>query len=269
MKMKRYLQAGVIACAGIISAPFMASAQDNSWLLDLQNDACSDESKQTIADLVRKQIEDAVARAEAAIQPPAAIGDLSCLNDLMTAPLDTFSNVGGLLGSLQGGLTGSITGAGGNVSRQVCDFAAEKWAEVTEPLNMRLSALSGVGSDLWDGFDLTRNGSSSSNGSTGSSTWSGFGNGNNTGTGSNTGTGTGNGSNTGTGTGTGNGTGIVNTSNCDIVSIMNGTCNPTGTGTGTGTGSGFTTGGGPTVGSGQTGTGSNTTIWNNMTGGNP
>lgn len=170
--MKRHLIAGALTAAGLLAAPLAASAQDNSWLLDLQNPSCSAESKQAVADGVRKQIEDSVARAVAAIQPPAAIGDLSCLNDLMTAPLDMFSNVGGILGSLQGGLNGAISGAGGSVSRQVCQFAAEKWSEVSGPLNERLGTLSGVGSDLWSNFDLTGNGSRPSNSTSGSGSWS-------------------------------------------------------------------------------------------------
>lgn len=163
--MKRYIAAGVLTLSGLISVPLTASAQDNSWLMDLQNQQCSEESRQTIANSVRQQIEDSIARATAAIQPPAALGDLSCLNDLMTAPLDSFSGIGGILGSLQGGLTGAISGAGSNVSRQVCQFAAEKWGEVTGPLTGRMSEISsaGVGSNLWNNFNLSGNGSSPSN----------------------------------------------------------------------------------------------------------
>lgn len=169
--MKKHILAGALVFAGLSASPMIASAQDNSWILDLQNQQCSAESRQTIADSVRQQIEDSIARATAAIQPPAALGDLSCLNDLMNTPLDMFSNVGGLLGSLQGGLTGAIGGVDTNISRQVCQFAAEKWGEVTEPLNQRMSELSGVGSDLWSNFDLTGNGSRPSNRSSGSSSW--------------------------------------------------------------------------------------------------
>lgn len=169
--MKKHILAGALVFAGLSASPMIASAQDNSWILDLQNQQCSAESRQTIADSVRQQIEDSIARATAAIQPPAALGDLSCLNDLMNTPLDMFSNVGGLLGSLQGGLTGAIGGVDTNISRQVCQFAAEKWGEVTEPLNQRMSELSGVGSDLWSNFDLSGNGERPTNRSSGSSSW--------------------------------------------------------------------------------------------------
>lgn len=148
----------ILSVAGIGLVPVSAMAQDNSWLLDLQNPQCSAESRQSIADGVRQQIEDSVARATAAIQPPAALGDLSCLNDLMNVPLDSFSNIGGLVGNLQGGLSGGIGDPGDGLSRKVCEFAAEKWGDVTEPLSGRMSELSGAGSDIWSNFDLVNNG---------------------------------------------------------------------------------------------------------------
>ncbi len=161
--MKRYLVVGAVMMAGVLSAPLAASAQDQSWLMDLQNPSCSTESRQTIADQVRKQIEDSVARATASIKPPAAVGDLGCLNDLMNAPLDSFSNMGGILGDLTGGLTGAINDAQNDVSRQVCQFAADKWGAVTDPLTESMDEISGVGSDVWDNFDLINNGSRPSN----------------------------------------------------------------------------------------------------------
>lgn len=169
--MRKFLIVGALAFTGFAGA---ASAQqaDNSWILDLQNQACSDESRQTIADTIRQQIEDSVARATAAIQPPAAIGDLSCLNDLMNAPLDSFSNMGGILGSLQGGLGGAIGSVGDlDISRRVCEFAAERWSNVTEPLDFRLSEISGSGTNIWENFNLSGNGSAPTNRPSQSGNW--------------------------------------------------------------------------------------------------
>lgn len=148
-------------------------APAGDWIQDLLNPSCSPESREQLAGNVRDKIEQSVARAMAAIQPPAAVGDLSCLNDLMNAPLDTFSNIGGILGNLQGGLGGSIGSITGDldVSRRVCEFAAEKWQEVAGPLQQGIDDLGGAGSSIWDNFDLSRNGSAPSNSGSGSGQW--------------------------------------------------------------------------------------------------
>lgn len=173
---KRFAKGVWVFAASLTVLGSTAHAQDagGNWIKDMLNPSCSAESKDALAGGVRDKIEQSVARAMASIQPPAAVGDLSCLNDLMNAPLDTFSNVGGLLGNLQGGLSGSIGGSG-DISRKVCEFAAEKWEEVAGPLTDGLGELtsSGGGSNLWDNFDLENNGSAPTNTSTGSSTWGG------------------------------------------------------------------------------------------------
>lgn len=174
---KRFAKGAWVFAASLTVLGSTAHAQDagGNWIKDMLNPSCSAESKDALAGDVRDKIEQSVARAMASIQPPAAVGDLSCLNDLMNAPLDTFSNVGGLLGNLQGGLSGSIGGTG-DISRKVCEFAAEKWEEVAGPLTEGLGDLtnaSGSGSNLWDNFDLENNGSAPTNTSTGSGTWNG------------------------------------------------------------------------------------------------
>lgn len=180
--MRKHLAMGALALTasfGLFSSQAAAQSAPGGggaggdWIQDLLNPSCSDESKQALAGSVREKIEQSVARAMAAIQPPAAVGDLSCLNDLMNAPLDRFSNIGGILGSLQGGFGDAIGNLGGelDVSRRVCEFAAEKWEDIAGPLNQGLDQLSGAGTSIWDNFDLNRNGGTPSNTGSGSGSW--------------------------------------------------------------------------------------------------
>lgn len=122
-----------------------AGAQDTQWIQDMMHESCDAAIKSDMAQGIRDTIENSVKRAEASINPAIPIGDLSCLNDLMSAPLDTFSNIGGLMGSLTSGLAGSLPIGdlmNGGVSRQVCQFAMDKWNEVTQPLTGAISSLS-------------------------------------------------------------------------------------------------------------------------------
>jgi hypothetical protein len=113
-----------------------SQAAHADWLQGAFDDRCDPAVSNSIADAVRNQIEDQVARAEASIRPPSPIGDLSCLTDLMTSPIDIFSNIGGIFGNLMGGLTSfpSVDDLGNQISRQICQFAEQKWNEVSRPL---------------------------------------------------------------------------------------------------------------------------------------
>lgn len=120
---------------GVFAMPGIALAD---WTEDIQDSRCDPEIVKQIGDAQREAIEARVRRAEAAILPPSAVGDLGCLNDLMTAPLAMFSNIGGTLTSLQAGL-GSFSpesiGVDMDVSGMLCKAAAQKWSELTEPLS--------------------------------------------------------------------------------------------------------------------------------------
>ncbi|WP_027234594.1 hypothetical protein [Leisingera caerulea] len=139
--------AGVIALGAGVAAPVGASAED--WLDSIQDSRCAPEDIAGITGNVRNAIEASVRRAEMSIQAPTPVGDLGCLNDLMTAPLDIFSNVGGLLGSLQSGL-GDIASMSLNldidVSGMICGFAAKKFATLTQPLSEMDKTMSGFAS---------------------------------------------------------------------------------------------------------------------------
>ena len=133
--MRLLASTALLSCSFVmIAAPAMAH-----WITEKMDESCEPDVKNEMAEGIRKQIEDHVARAEASINPAIPIGDLSCLNDLMNAPLDIFSNVGGLLGNLQAGLAGALNPSGLleglDVSRQICQFAQDKWNEVSEPLS--------------------------------------------------------------------------------------------------------------------------------------
>ena len=111
------------------------------------NPACSEEAKTIVANQVRGNIEDFVRRSEASMMPPSPIGDLSCLSGLMAAPLDTFSGIGSVLGTLGADLssqsTSALSGLGGAITSRICDYAAEKWGDLTQPLTGTLNAATG------------------------------------------------------------------------------------------------------------------------------
>lgn len=121
---------------GVMALPGAALAD---WTESIQDQRCDPEVSQGISEAVRESIEASVRRAEAAVLPPTAVGDLGCLNDLMTAPLAMFSQMGGTLGSLQVGLgnfSPASIGLDIDISGMICRAAAEKWAELTEPLSV-------------------------------------------------------------------------------------------------------------------------------------
>lgn len=138
-KMMRVLTGA--ALAGILTAtPVLAD-----WTEDIQNSNCDPSDRAAFGQSLRDHIEANVRRAEASIQAPTPVGDLSCLNDLMNAPLDIFSGMGSLLGSLSAGL-GNVSASSLNVdmdvSGAICGAAAKKWSTLTQGLTDSASTLS-------------------------------------------------------------------------------------------------------------------------------
>lgn len=138
-------------------APSPAVAQTEIFR-SMTNERCSDASRDAIANAARRNVENHVARAEASIQPPTPVGDLSCLNDLMNVNIDflsgQFFSLDSLLGDFMSGLQnitleGIGQAVGNQVGRQICAFAQEKWSELTEPLNLSLDDIVG---DIAPGF---------------------------------------------------------------------------------------------------------------------
>lgn len=189
MAIRTKILAGVALAFSTIPLAASAAGDGTTIIQDMLMENCSPESKDALSSLVREAIESKVLRAEASILPPSPVGDLACLQDLMNAPLDKFSNIGGLMDTLKGSLSGSlgsIPGLGGSsIGDQVCAFAAEKWSELTKPLDMALGDLQGSTksvSNVWDNFDidLVRSGDGptgtapSTGGTTGGTTWGGL-----------------------------------------------------------------------------------------------
>lgn len=137
-----------IASATLLISLAVPAVVHADWIPSTQDARCDPEDIDGVTASIRDAIEASVRRAEASISAPMAIGDLSCLNDLMNAPLDIFSNIGGLLGTLQGGLLSALPfPMDMDVSGMLCGFAAEKWGELT-------NGLSGLDVSL-DDFALT------------------------------------------------------------------------------------------------------------------
>lgn len=126
----------LLAGTALVFVPGAVNAYQPSddWIYQSLNEQCDVAVREAITENVRGSIESHVRRAEAAIRPPAPIGDLSCLDGLMSAPLDIFSNIGDISGSLIGGL-GDLAGSiGDEIGSQICGFIETKWNELTEPM---------------------------------------------------------------------------------------------------------------------------------------
>lgn len=144
-----------IAAAVCVLASALAVPAQADWVRDAISDDCSPHARDRIAAGTRRQIESAVRRAEASIDPPSSVGDLSCLDGLMKLPLDWFAPTGGLESLFSGSFDGVI-GSGAS-ARQMCSFAERKWRQVTRPLTSPLELLKrGLPPDLADSFDIAR-----------------------------------------------------------------------------------------------------------------
>lgn len=144
----------IAAAACLLASVFAVQAQAD-WVREAISVDCSDQARDRIAAGTRRQIEFAVRRAEALIDPPASVGDLSCLDGLMELPLDWFAPTGGLESLFSGSFDGVI-GSGAS-ARQMCSFAERKWRQVTRPLTSPLELLKlGLPPDLADSFNIAR-----------------------------------------------------------------------------------------------------------------
>lgn len=140
-------------------SPAAAGAQTEIFR-SMTNERCSSASRDDVANAARLNVESHVTRAEASIQPPTPVGDLSCLNDLMNINIDflsgQFFSLDSLLGDFMNGLQNiTLEGIGEEINRQICAFAQEKWSELTEPLNLSVDDLLGdVSPDFTSNFAL-------------------------------------------------------------------------------------------------------------------
>lgn len=103
------------------------------WAYDMTSEKCSDESRRLLAESTRNQIEYSVRRAEASIDAPTPVGDLSCLAGLMQLPLGTFASTGNLGGIFNNSLN-SLVNSNGNIINQYCARAEREWRKATRSL---------------------------------------------------------------------------------------------------------------------------------------
>ncbi len=133
----------------------LGPAADADWINDMIIDDCTPESRERIASSARRGIEHSVRRAEAAIEAPASIGDLGCLDGLMDMSIDRFAPVGPLTSLFSGSFDGLLTSPEG--SRRICRFAYSKWNEVTRPLLEPLASFeTGLPPEFLKSFNTTQ-----------------------------------------------------------------------------------------------------------------
>ena len=148
MNTSRTRALSAVAVAALIGLTPIAATAQTDIFRSMTNERCSAASRDAVANAARLNVESRVARAEASIQPPAPVGDLSCLNDLMNINIDFLSgrmfDISAILGDLMSGLQNiTLEGIQGAVTRQICEFAAEKWGELTKSLNLSVEDLLG------------------------------------------------------------------------------------------------------------------------------
>lgn len=164
--MKKTHILGIAAAATVALMGTTAGAQ-TQWIKDKMSDQCSAASRDKIADATRENIEESVRRAEASIQAPASVMDLSCMSDLLGADVDVFSqdwgslggfSIDGMINDVVGGLKSGleVQTLSSGVERAICDFAREKFEGVTEGLTGSLDDITSGATmpDFGDGFGL-------------------------------------------------------------------------------------------------------------------
>lgn len=142
MQMIRFAARSPWPLAALAVAAACAAQAQTEFFQSMTSSACSSESRNAVAANARRNVESRVSRAEASIQPPIPVGDLSCLDSLMRIGDDFLSGeaLSGrdiVLDLLTGLGAKTILGDDGSqASRQVCDFAVKKWEELTRPLKV-------------------------------------------------------------------------------------------------------------------------------------
>ena len=111
----------------------LPSAGQAGWIEATLEPSCSDDSRTRVAAGTRRQIEFSVRRAEASIQPPDPVGQLSCLEGLMETRIDQFAPTGNLDGLFSNSLDGLVD-IPGQLAQRVCSLAEKSWNKLTRPL---------------------------------------------------------------------------------------------------------------------------------------
>ena len=130
---------------------------DQGWVRDILTDyRCDPEVATRLATATRLGVEREVRRGERSIKPPTAVGELSCLNNLMNSPqLDLLFSTGSISpGNILTGILNQVLSGGsspfGNldinalanggfdptrvISSSLCQLAQDRWNQETIPL---------------------------------------------------------------------------------------------------------------------------------------
>lgn len=138
-------------CALALTAALPAAAnaqngEDPIMAALLADPACDQETAEMLAAAARGGLERSVQRAEASIQPPAPVGDLACLTDLMDVSLDFAISMPDIQGLLIGAVDQAVDAA--------CGFAMDHWNEATRPLRNGFNASIPALETPWGDYNL-------------------------------------------------------------------------------------------------------------------
>ena len=134
---------GMMKISMVLAIPIclgLGSQVMGDWAYEMTSEKCSPAARKIVATSTRNQIENSVRRAEASIDAPTPIGDLSCLAGLMQLPLGSFASTGNL-GSIFGSTLQSLINPNGNVINQYCARAEREWRKATRSLGRNSGSL--------------------------------------------------------------------------------------------------------------------------------
>lgn len=139
-----------VLLAAMLTVP-AAHSPAAGWEEDIMHQACDPSLKSILRNEIRDRIEASVRRGEQAIEAPVPIGDLTCLKDLMTAPLDLFSRQSPFTRVMES--MDRLAGAGLAIAnldlgQMICRYAEQKWAQLTAKIEKPLAELDRITSML-------------------------------------------------------------------------------------------------------------------------
>ncbi|MBK0024394.1 hypothetical protein IAE29_22790 [Ochrobactrum sp. S46] len=114
----------------LILSTLPAKADQIEQLFKSSGKGCVETVKINLVDAIRSGIDKEVKRHEAALQKPASLDSLGCLDNLMKVNLDFAIQVPDLSQLFNSALS--------NAEQQICSYAQEQWNKVTQPLQSAL-----------------------------------------------------------------------------------------------------------------------------------
>ena len=122
----------------VVLLMWSCGAAGEDWVKSMTSADCRPESRERIARSTRERIERSVHRAEASVQRPRPVGDLTCLDRLMAINVGSFAPVGDLLGMFRG----ALDQLGDDGARRICRVAEDAWRRRSQPLTFGVSGQS-------------------------------------------------------------------------------------------------------------------------------